>query len=449
MATYFVASGGTNTSPYDTWTKAATSLATALAAASSGTDTIVIQYNGVPTVDAELSADTSYTITADIRLISATNDGGSQYTPTSMGTTYWIGNSTTNRGITINGGYSAYFYGITLRTSGATGDNIVIASSDNSDFTLDNCYIWLGNTAGNAFRIGPGATGAYNSYATLRKCTIRFGNNVPKIRISATVMMEDCSISSSGSLNDTYLFTGAATTDPGGCGLTAIGCDFSYVTSGTALVGDVATPPQNFTFIQCKLGTAYTPLASQTATNRSSGHVFIHDCSVDDTHGIYGYANALGSMLTDTGIYYTGGSGISWKITTTSIVSDISYFETPLIDWYNTSLSSMTPRFEVLRDGSTSAYTNAQIWAEWFAKTTAGSTKTTFYTDRVALNGSAANQTTGAGLSAWTGESGTAWSGKLDSGSALSVQEEGSILGRVCVAVPNATLYMDPKIRIA
>jgi hypothetical protein len=48
MADYFVASGGTNTAPYDTWEKAATSLQTALTAATTNGDRVIIQYNGVP-----------------------------------------------------------------------------------------------------------------------------------------------------------------------------------------------------------------------------------------------------------------------------------------------------------------------------------------------------------------------------------------------------------------
>ncbi len=86
MADYFVASGGSNTAPYETWAKAATSLATALAAASTAGDQVIIQYNAVPSGDAELAADTTYTLAANIQIISASNDGGSAFTPTAMGT---------------------------------------------------------------------------------------------------------------------------------------------------------------------------------------------------------------------------------------------------------------------------------------------------------------------------------------------------------------------------
>ena len=118
MTTYFVASGGSNTSPYDTWAKAATSLQTALTAATSAGDIVVVQCNAVPSGDAELSADTTYTVAGDVFVVSASNDGGSAWTPSWMGTGSWIGNSTTNRSITLAGAdTSSYWYGVTFRTA--------------------------------------------------------------------------------------------------------------------------------------------------------------------------------------------------------------------------------------------------------------------------------------------------------------------------------------------
>src|SRR5574343_580810 len=141
MATYFVASGGSNTSPYDTWAKAATSLATALTATTTAGDVVVIQYNAVPSGDAELSADTTYTFAGDIWLISASNDGGSAYTPTAMGTANWIGNSTTGRAIALSAGDKrAYVWGLTFRTSSSTPKKLLINSGNGLQIELENSY---------------------------------------------------------------------------------------------------------------------------------------------------------------------------------------------------------------------------------------------------------------------------------------------------------------------
>jgi hypothetical protein len=121
------------------------------------------------------------------------------------------------------------------------------------------------------------------------------------------------------------------------------------------------------------------------------------------------------------------------------------------VSFYNTGTSGITPRFEILRDGSATAYTDAQVWGEFSAKVTSGSTQATFYNDRQALadwaaGTTASDQAAGAGLGSWTGESGTAWSGKVDSGSTITPAENGHIRGRVVVGVASSTFYVNPQI---
>src|SRR5574343_861785 len=208
MATYFVASGGSNTSPYDTWAKAATSLATALAAATTAGDVVVIQYNAVPSGDAELSADTTYTLAGDVWLISASNDGGSSYTPTAMGTANWIGNSTTNLAVTFSGNdRRAYVWGLTIRTAGSTADRIELNSSTGGQFTFDKCYLWAGNTASSE---GIRLNSSSHSYTKLIDCTLRFGATGQYITTAGMVDMIGGSVSSAGSTPTTLFFPSTA-----------------------------------------------------------------------------------------------------------------------------------------------------------------------------------------------------------------------------------------------
>ena len=123
MATYFVASGGSNTAPYDTWAKAATSLQTALTAASSTGDIVVIQYNAVPSTDLESASSLTYTFSANITVMAASNDGGSAYTYQAMGDpsfVNWLGNSTQNRIPNINYNGVLRLRGITFRCAGTS-----------------------------------------------------------------------------------------------------------------------------------------------------------------------------------------------------------------------------------------------------------------------------------------------------------------------------------------
>ncbi len=442
----FCASGGSNTSPYETWAKAATSFATALAQASTAGDQVIIQYNAVPAGDAELAVDTVFTTANNISIIAASNDGGTAYTPTAMGTANWIGNSTTNRRCGLGGGVDdrVYVYGLTLRTAGSTADFLGLNySNSGADCTWENCYFWHGNSdAGSHIQIGFGnSTGPYNEF---QNCTFRFGSTSQSIQLAGSAVMYDCTFAPAGSVPTTLFLAQDRSS-----GLQFRGCDFSPIVN--TLVGNSADPAY-FTLDRCKLGAGVTILASQTINpTRHSAKCFLTDCSSGDTHGIFGYYDVLGSVVTDSGIYFTSGAAaLSWKIATTANASFYMPFETPWISKYNTTLSSITPYLEILRDGSTTAYQDNQVWAECLAKTTSTSTKASISRDRKDINAgtSAANQAAGAGLGSWTGESGTAWSGKIDPGSAITPAENGSLSMRVCVGVASSTVYIDPEIRV-
>ncbi|MEY5097882.1 MAG: hypothetical protein RJA36_601, partial [Pseudomonadota bacterium] len=208
MATLFVASGGSNTSPYDTWAKAATSLQTALTAATAG-DTVVIQYDGVPSTDSSLSVDTTYTFPNGIWLVSASNDGGSSYTPTVMGTSNYIGHSSSNRSITLSPGSNkskVHIYGVTFRTAGSTADSILIGTASNVGgmFVLESCYLWHGNTSTSS-RIAVQVA----AHAQLVDCTLRFGSTSQWFEVGGHTEMVNCTVTSAGSIPSSLFMVGA------------------------------------------------------------------------------------------------------------------------------------------------------------------------------------------------------------------------------------------------
>jgi hypothetical protein len=159
---------------------------------------------------------------------------------------------------------------------------------------------------------------------------------------------------------------------------------------------------------------------------------------------MFGYYNALGSAVSDTGIYFTSGdAGQSWKIVTTSYATSIMPFISPWIDVYHSGTSAITPYLEILRDGTTSAYTDTVVYAEFGYKDTTGVVTASFKNDK----GTGSDQAAGAGTGSWTGEAGSAWSGKIDSGSSMTPAEAGSLTARVVCAGSSATFYVDPQIR--
>jgi len=358
-----------------------------------------------------------------------------------MGTANWIGNSTTNR--TINFGSSIdnrlYVYGVTLRTAGATADNIVLASASGTAMVFDSGYLWAGNT-GSVNSITSGNNSGGLNDVLVKNTTLRFGaagNTITTLSTGGRLQFENCTVSSAGTAPTSLCTSG---------NLTFVGCDLSFVTGN--LVGNNLSS-SNFVFQQCLIAGGVTPMASQTSNpTASSAKVWLFDCASGYTHGLFGYYDALGSVVSDTGIYYTTGAAAqSWKIVTTANSSFLNPFQTPWINFYNTGTSAITPYFEILRDGSTTAYQDDEVWAEFSAKVTTGSTQASFYTDRVAPTGTPSNLAAGAGLGSWTGESGTAWSGKIDSGSSMTPAENGHIRGRVSVGEPSITVYIDPQIR--
>jgi len=438
MANIFCSSTGSNTSPYETWAKAATTFTTAVGAATASGDVIAVDASSPP---ADIAADTTWTFVNHVSVIASTNSGTSTITPTTMGTTTYLGVSgATSYAITLAGAFKVYFYGITFRVAGSSNKTMTLNSSDGGHFEFDSCYIWIGTSVFASLQLG-----APNSHFTVCRNTVfRFGTTSQAFAIRGRCEFYNCSISSAGSALSTMVANAGNAN-----GRRFVGCDLSHIT-GTLIENDSNQSAQT-TFVQCKLGSGVTVLGTQTSVpNKGSASAVLLDCSSGDTHGLFGYYDAFGSCISDVGIYYTSGAAAqSWKITTTANCSYYTPFVTPSIDLYHTGTSAITPYLEILRDGSATAYQNDEVWGEFSAKVTSGTVMGTAYTDKMALLGTAADQAAGAGTGSWTGEAGTAWSGKIDSGSALTPAENGHISARVFVGEPSITVYVDPQIRTA
>lgn len=446
MATYFVASGGSNTAPYDTWAKAATSLQTALTAATTAGDVVVLQKDAVPTADAEVAGTTTWTFGGHVSLISATNDGGSAYTPSAMAETYWVGNSTAARTINFSGAFRVYIYGLTIREHGGLAVNI--NTSDGGHFELESCKLWNSITSANSVHtLGP----TNNGYTRFRSCEFkasRTATSSDAYSVRARCDFDGCSFvavtAASGGI-----FPDAQAAWTRLARFTA--CDFSGLPSSVTYVGNDTRGHSSFVFDRCDLSASPTIFAAQTSvTNRGSAEVYVLDCNSGDTHLAYEYHNAFGSLVLNSTVYFTT-TGYSWKIDTTANCSYFTPFIAPIFGVYHSGTSAVTPYVEILRDGSATAYQNDEVWLQVGAKVTAGSTIATLSDDRCTLAnklaGTLADQAAGAGAGSWTGENATSWSGKIDSGSSLTPAEVGDISAQVFVGEPSTTVYVDPVIR--
>lgn len=438
MTTYYVSESGNNAAG-TSWATAKTTLAGAIALATASGDFILVDKDH--TGDNSLAVDTTWTVLNHISIICVDKDASDALAE--MGQDTWLGSSSASVQLTIAGAYRVRLHGLTLRNGGSGAKGIVVANSDGSHFEISNCYLWLGTTSNGGY-IGFGSSAVGNSYIEATGTTIRFGNTAQQVSFFTGTVMIGMTISPNGSTT-TPLFESVR-----GGYVQLIDCDLSHCGAGT-LVGDhSAGQPCLYNLIRCKLGANYVALATQTPANKGAAAILLTDCSSGDTHGIMHYADAFGSVVSDSGIYATAGAaGQSWKVTTTANCSSNTPFVAPWIAAYHSGVSSITPWLEILRDGSATAYTNDEVWAEWSAKVTSGTVLGTSYSDGMPLLGTPANQAAGAGTGAWTGENATAWSGKCDSGAAISPAETGEILARLVVGAPSITVYLDPQIRTA
>lgn len=442
MANRFVSSTGSNTSPYDTWAKAATSLATAITGSASG-DVFAID---AASPGADIAANTTWTFLGNASVIASTNSGTSTITPTTMGTSTYIGVAgATSYSLTFAGAFRVYFYGVTFRNAGSTNLAISFNTTDGGHFEFEDCYIWQGTTnASPKMRFG-GSSANNNNYTKLTNTTLRFGATGQGAEFAGTFEAFGGNVSSAGSAPTTFV---AAVSNA--MHRLFHGVDFSHVT-GT-LIGSDSSAGAVTAFSQCRLGSGVTVMATQTPANKGSAKVFVFDCNSGDTHGIFQYHDAFGSVLSNTTIKFTGGAAQqSWQIATTANCSFGTPFVTPWISLYNTGTSAITPRLEILRDGSATAYTDAQVWGQFSVKDNSGFTNADFFNDRQALvdwvaGTAGANQA--AGTDTWDGAGGTRWAGKVELSSAVTPAEVGHIRGRVVVGAASVSnLFVDPQIR--
>lgn len=435
MANLYVASTGSNTAPYDTWAKAATAPLTATAAAAAG-DTI---YQHAETFT--ISADTVYTLNAGVRWI-CTDDKVNE-PPQTLSTAGVIdGSGTGGVDLYVRGG-PAYVRGLTFK-AGITGVNSTLgfADSDLDSITLDNCLIHVSGT-GSVSTAMFGAITSVRTECRLINCSVMFGTASQGITLAGRIWIEGGTYPNASGSIPTVLFE-ITTRVPG---FLATGVDFSNQSSGTMFAAPGAIAPI-FVLSQCKLGAA----ALSAAITVGGSEFYLYDCATGDTHYHIAHYSYTGSTTVSTIIYANDGaeynlSGdkVSWVVAGNANTSRANPYISPWSSRYNEATSAITPELEILRDGSSTAFTDIEVWSEWMLKTVGGSPLATLYSDYGGNLSTGTAQDNGVGLSGWTGESGTAWSGKLQCQS-VTPAEIGHVSARVVVA-GNHSVYVDPQIR--
>lgn len=450
MAKYYLWSGATGAGTGADKANAFTTLAAAIAAASSSGDYILVHKTHTET----RGADVSYTTLASINIICVDADASDAPAVQTSAQGFLDGGNLSWE--LYGNGHSVLMYGVNITGTGTGVEVITFAgtTAGGGDINLRSCTIDLSGTSGTqdfAVRIGNADSPCA---VTFTNCVVKLRNSYTYFNVLAAFKMVGGSITG-GTLGNLINFQ--STLDISGGYAEFVGVDMSGVTSVSALVGDSNLTTGTARFDRCRLPATAPLLAAQTLPGVAGNRVFVWDCHSGDTHGYHGYADGTGSVVSDFTIKRTAGAaGQSWRITTTAKASAISPFVTPPIQMLNDTLSSMTPYVEILRNGSATAYKDNQVWANFMAKVTSGSTLATSSSTAQSLAARIAGTTgtdipAGVGLAAWEGEITTgapdAWSGKLVAPSAITPAEVGVLSAQISVAEPTISdLYVDVEI---
>lgn len=436
MATYYVRStDGNNADDGLTWATAKADLHGPTWAAG---DTIYVSQAHAQSgaAAANIAIATAGTAASPTRIIGC-NDAAEPPTAVSTGAT---ASSTTNGLLQITG--SCYVYGLQFdHGTGANASTLSInyVASAQAVQVYEQCKFNC-NVTSSAGRIGIGVNSGSVSCAeiTLRGCEVKFANAGQALGYSNVRFRWDGGGITAGGT----ALTGSLFKNNNGTGrlteLLLTGVDLSNLGAACSIFD--ATTAQKSMARNCKLPASWSGSLT-TGTIVPGCRCEMYDCASGDTHHSFWIEDYPGSVREESTIVRTGGAARSMKFVTNA---NAEYPSMPLIGPEvfipNTATgSSVTVEAEIITDNVT--LTDAEIWIEVAAKTTSGSTQSTWNRDVVAsILATPANQTTSS--ETWT-TTGLTTPVKQKLSVSFTPQEEGAFIARVVVCKASTTVYVD------
>jgi len=437
--------GGSNTSPYETWAKAATTMATALTAVDAG-GTIYVQSNHAEEFVADTTLSSTNGITATpVTIISVTNtneppEAGDYQTMTAGGG---------KLDALTNGAYDIRLGGwdIWIGMEFITGDKLYVTDAD-TDVFLYNCKLKVTTDT----TVGTGGDAA----ATLVNCDIE-QLGVGSIKTAGRFFWLGGSFTFNGGTISNNLVTPSTGY---GSGVVIADVDIQDLDASDYLVDDANTHC-NILFKRCKIPAAVFDNDNFMAGGPTGGCGNIRFHSVTDNDNIYAFREYYfeGNIASDVATYldatYDGSNGYSVKM-----VSDAT----------NATIWTRPLRFK-LAEIYVSA-TNQDIRVELL--TTDGAVAETLHTNdfwieveypdsTTAALGNILSTRTANILIAGTTEliasanDGGDWTGELANNNfyksvadftTVADEAVGIYTVWACLAIPDTTVYVDPKVTV-
>jgi len=344
----YVSHSGSNTVPYDTWAKAATTLAAAITqSGTTGTDFYVDSTQaetGVSTFTFKGAA-----ATPD-RMFSVTTAGSTPPVTADLTAGASFSSSTTTA-IQLNG--FVYIYGCTFTAgSGSNAATMGLGISAAAfDVTLDTCKLICGGTlTGSRVQIG-NTTALIAQRATLINTTMKFshaGQGIDMFVGTFRWLNTASAIDGTGTLPTTLFL---AATSQRGSNIICDSVDLSALTN-KALAGAWQTSGC-LQFINCGLNSGYT-VSTPTGPGACPTDLIISDGTATTyNQARYSYQ---GTLTPSTSIHNNatdGTTGISWQVITTANATPQSPFECfPIVQWAASGTYTATKIFMTSATGS-------------------------------------------------------------------------------------------------
>lgn len=446
MATLYVRNDGSNTAPYDTWAKAATTLATAAAAASAG-DTVYVGDGHSEGSGSDITIDCSSGTVANPIKIICVDDTGDPEPPTAVvSAPTALVDTVTTGGPDVNIHGHAYIYGIIFRVGDGGATNAILSIASGvlvSNLKFEQCEFYLNNSH-NASEIRLGVTGSDDaSGARFEECDIRFGASGQSFTISRPLTWVGGSVLGTA---PTTLFASITANEGFSNLVQLLGVDLSLIT-GTIVSG---SGTMRFHARDCKLGASVTIASSLTYADGDFSEAEIINCDSADTNYRYTRHTIRGIESQETTIVLDASDGtttFSRKIVSNSNAREFisPYISRPVLLWNETVGSSQTATVEVITDNVTLQDDEAWIEVEYLG--TSGYPLGAFTSDKAAdILATPANQTTSS--ASWV-TTGLTTPVKQALSVSFTAQEKGFVRAYICLAKPSTTMYYNPKIALS
>lgn len=360
--------------------------------------------------------------------------------PTSTATTATI---TTTGNSAISESASQYIYGINYSCSTGTTQAVLQISSSQTTIA-ENCTFLLGSTgSGNLMAIG--FNGSSSNFFS--GCSFNFGAVGQSLSFGelfgvnpVKVIFQSCTFAATGSVPTTLIQLGSQITGQyilRDCDLSNLGSSSTIINCGSPFLGDLYLE-------NCKLGSAVIISSGSNSQSINTGFVHVHNCDSSATNYRYYFANpAQGTIQQETTIVRMGGATdgvtpISWHCTTTSNPTYYTPLYSEEISSRNTIVGTSITATIYLTSNTT--LDNSKIWLEIEYPSSTSFPLGAIVTTRMTVIGTPVALTSD--TSTWGG---SALTNKYSiTTPSFTPQMVGPIKARIYVAVPSATIYVDP-----